>query len=74
MDSVRCTCPRDSYGARRDRNPACAIHGVAGDTPLIDWTLTREDRAFLRTNKIDPEDSAAIQQVRQADEDRWKRD
>jgi hypothetical protein len=72
MDHARCTCPLDSLGARMSRNPVCALHGVTYSEPQIPYVLTLNDKKFLRSIKIAPIDSQDIEDVRKADEDRFK--
>jgi len=63
MDIARCLCP----AAR------CPFHGPSSPDPIQPYALTENDKRFLRTNKIAPFGSDEIQQVRQADEDRWRK-
>jgi hypothetical protein len=71
MDSARCRCPLHVDGSR-GRHLDCPIHGFSGGDPKVPYALTQTDKTFLRTMRIDPYDHAAIQEVRQADEDRFK--
>lgn len=73
-DVARCQCPRDSTGTKCGRNPLCAIHGDSAADPLPPYTLTYEDKKLLRSFRIAVGDSEEIQQIRQADEDRFRRD
>lgn len=73
-DVARCTCPKDSTGQKCGRNLDCPFHGFNPADPQVAWSLNPHDRAALRRLRIDPEDTEAIQQVRQAEEDRWRRD
>ncbi len=73
-DVARCLCPHGSDGKKCGSHAFCPIHGPADRDPKIPYELSLTDRKMLRLNKIDPEDSDAIQQVRQADEDRFRRD
>lgn len=73
-DVARCKCPHDSTGAKCGRHPACAFHGDSPKDPIKPYALTETDKALLRTMKIQIFDSVEIQQVRQADEDRFRRD
>ena len=72
MDIVRCICARDSLGTLCGvPHPRCAIHGHNDRDPFLPWVLTWTDRKFLRTLQIDTEETQAIADVRQADEDRF---
>ena len=71
-DVARCLCPHDSTGNKCGRNAACPFHGFTSQSPLIPYALSYQDKAALRRMKIDPEDGPAIQQIRQADEDRFR--
>jgi hypothetical protein len=66
MDSARCRCSPGVY--RGD----CPIHGFSSPDPLQPYALTQTDKDMLRTMRIAVTDSADIQAVRQADEDRWR--
>jgi hypothetical protein len=73
MDCARCKCPHESTGNKCGRNPACPIHGDSGTDPVRPYLLSFNDRRFLHGMRIAPTDSSDdIQQVRQADEDRFK--
>ena len=75
MDIARCLCPKDSTGTKCGRNLDCPFHGVNPADPIRPYALTENDKRFLRTQRIAPFDgSDDIQQVRQADEDRFRRD
>lgn len=74
MDSARCRCIQDVAGKVVARSAICPIHGDSGKDPITPYRLTEQDRQLLRTNRIAVTDSEAIQQVRQADEDRFRRD
>lgn len=52
MDSARCSCPRNIVPP----DPKCPIHGTPGPDPIVPWRLSENDRRFLRSMKIDPED------------------
>jgi hypothetical protein len=71
-DVARCTCPKDSAGTKCGRNLDCAFHGINPADPIKPYALTENDKRFLRTQKIAPFGSEEIQQIRQADEDRFK--
>jgi hypothetical protein len=73
MDCARCKCPHESTGNKCGRNPACPIHGDCGADPAVLYALSYQDRQLLLRLRIAPTDSSDdIQQVRQADEDRFK--
>lgn len=74
MDTARCLCPQDATGAKVGTNYGCPIHGYNGRVPLVPYDLSFGDKQMLRTMRIDPEDGPEIQQTRQSDEDRWKRE
>lgn len=71
-DVARCLCPHGSDGKKCGRNLGCPFHGNSSKDPLITYFLTYKDKTELRQMKIDPEDGTEIQQLRQADEDRFK--
>lgn len=71
MESARCLCPHDSQGKKCGRHQGCPIHGYSSPNPLISYFLTYTDKTILRGMRIDPEDTVAIQEIRQADEDRF---
>lgn len=73
-DVARCLCPHGSDGKKCGRNLACPFHGNCSKDPKDDfpYVLTYQDKAALRRLRIDPEDGDAIQQIRQADEDRFR--
>ena len=71
-DVARCLCPHGSDGKKCGRNLACPFHGNCSKDPLVSYFLSYQDKAALRRLKIDPEDADAIQQIRQADEDRFR--
>ena len=73
-DVARCACPKDSSGTKCGRTPTCPIHGDSARDPLKPYVLTISDRELLKSMRIQVTDSAAIQDVRQADEDRFRRD
>jgi hypothetical protein len=73
-DVARCRCPIDSAGAKCGRNVLCPIHGDSPKDPVTPWVLNDKDRAQLKAMRIATTDSEDIQQVRQADEDRFRRD
>ena len=73
-DVARCTCPKDSTGTKCGRAPTCAFHGDTPKDPIKPYLLTVADRDVLKGMRIAVTDSAAIQEVRKADEDRWRRD
>jgi hypothetical protein len=68
MDSARCLCVHDT------RSPRCPIHGDSGVDPIKPYRLSEADRQLLHSFRIAVADSAEIQQVRQAEEDRFRRD
>lgn len=72
MDSARCRCPRDSVGATCGVHPACPIHGPSGPDPVKPYVLIENDRRFLKSMRIAAIDTAAIEDVRKADENRFK--
>jgi hypothetical protein len=74
MDSARCRCLQDPAGQRVGCNPACPIHGTSGADPIKPYRLSEADRQLLHSFRIAVADSAEIQQVRQAEEDRFRRD
>lgn len=65
-DVARCLCQLD--------RARCPIHGDSPKHPVKPYVLSENDRTMLKTMRIATTDSAEIQQVRQADEDRWRRD
>ena len=67
MDTARCLC---SVGIIK---VDCPIHGMSSPHPWTPYVLTDSDKTMLRTMRIAYTDSAAIQSVRQADEDRFRR-
>jgi hypothetical protein len=73
-DVARCLCPKDSTGNKCGRNTDCPFHGDTPKEPQKPYVLTVRDREVLKSMRIATADSDAIQQVRQADEDRWRRD
>ena len=72
MDTPRCKCPMDAEGKRIACHTDCAIHGWNSPVPLKPYILSDSDKAILRSMRIAISDSAAIQDVRKSDEDRWK--
>lgn len=74
MDTARCRCTHDAAGVRQTRNLDCPIHGFSAGDPKVPYALTQSDKTMLRTMRIDPYDHAALQELRQADEDRFKRE
>jgi hypothetical protein len=73
MDTARCRCAHVD-GVRQGRNLDCPIHGFSGGDPKVPYALTQTDKVMLRTMRIDPYDHGAIQELRQADENRYRRD
>lgn len=77
-DVARCRCklPQGPHGTWLGTEPSdpsrCAIHGPSAPDPALPYRLTYNDRQFLRSVKVAPIDPDDIQQVRQADEDRFK--
>jgi hypothetical protein len=61
-DVARCLCP----AAR------CPIHGDSPKDPLKPYAINENDKRMLRQMRIAPFDPDEIEQVRQADEDRFK--
>lgn len=74
MDSARCRCPHDAQGTKCGQSPACPIHGYSAPNPLKPYILSENDRRMLAGMRIALHDAAAIQETRQADEDRFRRD
>lgn len=74
MDSARCICPPDGDGKRACDLPSCPIHGAVTKWPLVPYRLSENDRKMLRSFRIATTDTTDIQDVRQADEDRFKRE
>ena len=74
MEHARCKCIHDANGERQGRHPECPFHGFTSETPKLAWELSVSDRQFLKVNRISPLDMNDIQQVRQADEHRFKRE
>ena len=76
MADTHCTCPKETNGNRCGRNILCVEHGdVAMRTDRYEYTDA--DRVWLRRTKIGPltrEELDEIEYVRQADEDRFRRD
>jgi hypothetical protein len=68
MDTARCLCTSIARALR------CPFHGDSPKDPLKPYVLTDSDKAILRSMRIAFTDSAEIQQIRQADEDRFRRD
>jgi hypothetical protein len=64
MDIARCLCP----AAR------CPFHGDSPKDPIKPYVLTQSDHTLLKSLRIAPFDTREIEQVRQADEDRFRRD
>lgn len=73
-DVARCICPHDSQQQKCGLNRLCPIHGDSAKDPIRPYALTWTDRKLLKAMRIGLEDSAEIQDVRQADEDRFRRD
>jgi hypothetical protein len=71
-DVARCICPKTSDGTKCGRNLDCPFHGMSSADPLQPYALTENDKRFLRTNKIAPFGSDEIEDVRRADENRFK--
>ena len=74
MDVVRCKCPTDSAGTKCGRNAACAIHGDHSPVPLRAWILSHSDKDLLRSMRIAVLTADEIEELRKADEDRFRRD
>lgn len=74
MENARCLCARDADGKIASQHFGCPFHGHTSFFPKVSWFLTFNDKRFLRSMRIDPEDTGDIQDVRQADEDRFKRE
>ena len=73
-DVARCRCPIDSTNTKCGVNPACPIHGYSAPNPLKPYVLSQGDRDLLKSMRIALTDTAEIEAVRKADEDRWRRD
>jgi len=72
-DVARCLCPHDSAGVKSGRNRVCPFHGDNDKSPKTPYVLTNKDRARLTAMRIAVTDTAAIEAVRKADEDRWRK-
>jgi hypothetical protein len=73
-DVARCRCLLDVNGKPNPINPACPIHGYSSPHPQKPYLLTQGDKDALKAIKIAVTDAAAIEEVRKADEDRFRRD
>jgi hypothetical protein len=71
METARCQCPHGIDGKRFGVHPSCAIHGWSSPHPRFPYALTEPDRRLLKSFRIAISDSAEIQAVRQADEQRF---
>jgi len=56
MEHARCICTRDSEGKVTLEHFGCAIHGRSSAFPRVPWVLWHNDKKFLRSLRIDPED------------------
>ena len=72
MEHARCLCARDGESKLLQQHYGCPFHGYTSFFPKVPYVLTWNDKRLLHSLRVDPEDSAAIQDVRQADEDRFK--
>jgi hypothetical protein len=76
---MACLCPHDSRNTRMSRNPLCPEHGDTALDPNR-YEFNDIDRLWLkhklRISPLSPEafaqQQADIQQIRQADEDRFR--
>jgi hypothetical protein len=75
---MTCACPHDSKNTRMSRNPLCPLHGDAYDPNRYEFNdndclwLKKKMRISPLSPEQFAEQQAEIQQVRQADEDRFK--
>lgn len=73
-DVARCRCPHDSQNVKCGVSPACPIHGYSAPNPLKPYVLTAGDKELLKSLRIAVLAAGEIEELRQADEDRFRRD
>ena len=74
MDTARCLCPTNTLGERFGVHSGCPFHGFTPADPVRPYKLSENDRQFLKSMRIQVMDTQSIEEVRKADEDRFRRE